>query len=183
MNRDATDSLETPSHARGMHASIPADRWCVSYQDLKFLRRDVKRALKQNSIQPTASDVFDVADRAHGPNMYSLNEQYIKPVTRDAGMMSWALMRNPQGLPCDLFISHAWEEAIFEFLLKVMDSWPTGLLHAWCCILANPQNLDIASLLQSPSESPFAVALHACDIVLVVPNRHRRSPQPHVSLF
>eukprot|EP00439_Symbiodinium_sp_Y106_P045968 s1777_g5.t2 len=43
--------------------------------------------------------------------------------------MSWALMRNPEGLDCDgldcdVFISHAWQEGIFEFLSKVMHSWP-----------------------------------------------------------
>ena len=35
-----------------------------------------------------------------------VTEQHIKPVTRDAGKMSWALMLNPRGLDCDLFISH-----------------------------------------------------------------------------
>jgi len=34
-----------------------------------------------------------------------VNEQYIKPVTAEAGKMSWALMRNPDGLDCDLFVS------------------------------------------------------------------------------
>lgn len=102
-----------------------------------------------------------------------MNEQYIKPVTRDAGLMSWALMRNPEGLDCDLFISHAWQEGIFEFLTKVKHSWPRGVRNAWCCMLANPQNLDIGALLQTPSDSPFALALRASKIVLVVPNRHK----------
>lgn len=46
----------------------------------------------------------------YGPSIYSVNEQYIKPVTADAGKMSWALMMNPEGLDCDLFVSHAWQE-------------------------------------------------------------------------
>ena len=108
----------------------------------------------------------------YGPSIYSVNEQYIKPVTRDAGLMSWALMRNPEGLDCDLFISHAWQEGIFEFLTKVKHSWPRRVRNAWCCMLANPQNLDIGALLQTPSDSPFALALRASKIVLVVPNRH-----------
>ena len=37
-------------------------------------------------------------------------EQYIKPVTLQAGKVSWALMQHPDGLDCDLFISHAWQE-------------------------------------------------------------------------
>jgi hypothetical protein len=55
-----------------------------------------------------------------------VNEQYITPITHFHGMMSWALMRNPAGLDCDMFISHAWLEGIFEFLRKVLHSWPRG---------------------------------------------------------
>ena len=40
-------------------------------------------------------------------------------------------------------------------------------------MLANPQNLDIAALLQSPSSSPFALALQSSKYMLVVPNRHK----------
>ena len=40
-----------------------------------------------------------------------MNEQYIKPVTAEAGKMSWALMRNPKGLDCHVFVSHAWQDA------------------------------------------------------------------------
>lgn len=112
-------------------------------------------------------------DEVFGPSIYTVNEQYIKPVTAEAGKMSWALMRNPDGLDCDLFVSHAWQEGIFEFLSKVLSSWPRGARHAWCCMLANPQNLNIGSMLQSPKTSPFALALQASRYVLVVPNRHR----------
>ena len=62
----------------------------------------------------------------YGPSIYTVNEQYIKPITRFHGKMSWALMRNPAGLDCDMFISHAWLEGIFEFLRKVLHSWPRG---------------------------------------------------------
>ena len=46
--------------------------------------------------------------------------------------------------------------------------------HAWCCILANPQHLDLAAMLAAPKTSPFAHALRAAHLVLVVPN-HRES--------
>ncbi|CAK9066671.1 unnamed protein product [Durusdinium trenchii] len=87
--------------------------------------------------------------------------------------MSWALMMNPDGLDCDLFITHAWQEDVFEFTEKVLTSWPWRANHAWCCMLANPQNLDIGALLQSPSSSPFALALQSSKYMLVVPNRHK----------
>ncbi len=38
----------------------------------------------------------------YGPSIYTVNDQYIKPVTAEAGKMSWALMMHPLGLDCDL---------------------------------------------------------------------------------
>ena len=61
-------------------------------------------------------------------------------------------------------------ESVFKN--PVRHSWPRGVRNAWCCMLANPQNLDIGEMLQTPSDSPFAAALRASKIVLVVPNRH-----------
>ena len=151
-----------------LHQSVPADRWCVSYLDLTFLHQEVKTALGCGGIQPEPDDA-----EAYGPSIYTVTEQYIKPVTWQAGKMSWALMRNPDGLECDLFISHAWQEGIFEFLGKVRHSWPSGVKTAWCCMLANPQNLEISSFLQPPRASPFAIALRSADVMLVVPNRHQ----------
>ena len=134
----------------------------------------MQRAIKCGEIQPPADGRDNFHDwPEYGPNIYTVNEQYIKPVTDRAGKMSWALMRNRDGLDCDLFISHAWQEGVFEFLAKVRHSWPTGLQHAWCCMLANPQNLNIAAFLASPRHSPFAVALAVSQVVLVVPNRHK----------
>jgi hypothetical protein len=88
-----------------------------------------------------------------------------------AGDASWALVRHPAGLLCDLFVTHGWQEGVYEFTDKVLASWPPGARNAYCCMLANPQNLDISSLLSSPDASPFAAALRAARVVLVVPNR------------
>ena len=156
--------------AYDLHRSVPADRWCVTYWDLDCLRQEVLSALGRGEIQPGPDDD---ASEAYGPSIYTVTEQYIKPVTKEAGKMSWALMRNPDGLQCDLFISHAWQEGVFEFLTKVKHGWPWGVQTAWCCMLANPQNLDISSFLQSPKTSPFAIALHVAPVMLVVPNRHQ----------
>lgn len=161
------------SCAEALHSEISADRWCVTSSDLTFLKKEVQAAIRRCDIRPHGRDDFEISDEIYGPSIYTVNEQYIKPVTSLAGMMSWALMRNPAGLDCHLFISHAWQEGIFEFLGKVIHSWPRGAQNAWCCMLANPQNLNIESFLQSPSHSPFALALRASDVVLVVPNRHK----------
>jgi hypothetical protein len=72
---------------------------------------------------------------------------------------------------CDLFVTHGWAEGLYEFVDKVTASWPRGATAAYCCMLANPQTLDIGALLASPSSSPFARALRSAKTVLVVPNR------------
>ncbi|CAE7187027.1 unnamed protein product, partial [Symbiodinium necroappetens] len=164
----------TTWQARELHERVAPDRWCVTLSDLKFLKSSVESSIDSGAIKPPAdgSDVFSSEDRLYGPSIYTVTEQHIKPVTALAGKMSWALMRNPNGLDCDLFISHAWQEGIFEFMSKVVHSWPRFMRHAWCCMLANPQHLDIAAMLQSPRHSPFAIALQASKVVLAVPNRH-----------
>ena len=134
------------------------------------------RAIQCGSIRPPEDGTDDFLDGHEqcgqiGPSIYTVNAQHIMPVTEQAGKISWALMRHPDGLDCHLFISHAWQEGVFEFLSKVLHSWPRQAHHAWCCMLANPQNLDIAALLQSPRSSPFAQAIRASIFVLVVPNR------------
>ena len=57
------------------------------YQDLAFLRREVCSALRCGQILPGAEDD---ASEAYGPSIYTVNEQYIKPVTQQADKMSWA---------------------------------------------------------------------------------------------
>ena len=106
-----------------------------------------------------------------GPNMYNVVDNYIKPLCEQAGNSSWALLRNPDGLSCDVFITHGWAEGIYEFIDKVLASWPPHATAAWCCVLANPQNLDIGQMLETPQSSPFAAALKAAHSVMVVANR------------
>lgn len=84
--------------------------------------------------------------------------------------MSWALMLHPDGLKCDVFITHAWMEGLYEFVDKVLYSFPRRAKTAWICFLANPQNLNISDLIRSPPDSPFAKALHSSSCMLVVPN-------------
>ncbi|CAJ1384578.1 unnamed protein product [Effrenium voratum] len=171
LERRSTRALLFPTlRARYLHDSVSPDKWCVTRSDLKFLRWDVQQFISAEQIDSDGSEPD--ASSEYGPSIYAVTEQYIKPVTALAGKMSWALMMNPEGLEADLFISHAWQEGVFEFISKVLDSWPARAHNAWCCMLANPQHLDIASLLHSPSHSPFALALRASKYVLVVPNRH-----------
>ncbi|CAK0886213.1 unnamed protein product [Prorocentrum cordatum] len=154
-----------------LHNIISAHRWCVTRTDLEQFRRLVRRAVLDGRIKPTETDMFDPTENVIGPCVYSVTDQYIKPVTARAGNPSWALMLHPDGLACDLFITHSWQEGIYELIDKVMYSWPAGKSHAYICFLSNPQNLDIAHLVSSPTDSPFAHALRSATDMMVVPNR------------
>ena len=151
-----------------LHRSISPDRWCVTYEDLCYLRDQVKQAIQRGTITEHEGRAGEL-----GPSIYVVNDQYIKPVTYAAGKMSWSLMRNGKGLECHIFISHAWIEGVFEFIVKVLFSWPQGAKSAWMCTLAIPQNLDIGDLIKVPRESPFALALNVASHVLVVPNHYK----------
>ncbi|CAK9080235.1 unnamed protein product [Durusdinium trenchii] len=170
-SRQRTSTLE----AICLHEYVAPERWCVTKADLRYLQHEVNNAIKEGKLSSSfdSEDSDSLDEPVFGPSIYVVNEQYIKPVTAQAGKMSWALMLNPDGLDCHLFVSHAWQEGIFEFLSKVLTSWPSRAHNAWCCMLANPQNLNIGSMLQSPKTSPFALALQASRYVLVVPNRHQ----------
>lgn len=151
---------------------LPPATWSITKADLRFLRHEVQNAVAERYIMPTAMDKFH-NHMARGPNMYSVVRHYVKPLTYSAGRMSWALLRHPQGLRCTLFITHCWSEGAFEFINKVLFSWPLGLRQgaAWCCIFANPQNLDISDLIREPRSSPFALALRTATHMMVVPTK------------
>ena len=102
-----------------------------------------------------------------------VNEHYVKPMTAEAGGMSYALMKHPEGLLCEVFISHAWAEGILELGDHVRRAWPRlqRMHNLYCCLLANPQNLDMGMWLNvPPSESPFARAMQSASHVLIIPN-------------
>ena len=139
-------------------------------EDLKQFRRLVMHAVSQGSLQPTERDRFDPSDLTVGPSVYSVTDQLIKPSTAQAGNMSWALLKHPHGLQCDVFVTHAWAEGIYEFLDRVEHTWPQAARAAYICFMSNPQNLDIGSLISSPQDSPFALALRAATSMLVIPN-------------
>eukprot|EP00435_Cladocopium_sp_Y103_P074891 s78_g52.t1 len=167
--RPEDKEIEAPTtHLDGewLHKNVEMKKWAVSKSDLLQFRRLVMHAIRDGRIKPTERDQFDPKDFTQGPSMYTVTEQlggrsrqYIKPVTKNAGSPSWALMKHPEGIECDLFITHGWAEGVFEFVDKVISSWPMEATGAYVCFLSNPQNLDIGGLIASPQESPFAKSL------------------------
>ena len=158
------------SFAMELHRRVPADKWCVTFNEFLEFVEDVRFAWELGQIGgiPASSN-----DSERGPNLYLVNEHYVKPTTLAKGGMSYALWLHPEGLPCQVFVSHAWVEGIFEFVLGVESAWPGGfgLRNMYCCLLANPQNLDLELFLNVDLvHSPFAKALAKASHLLVVPN-------------
>ena len=89
--------------------------------------------------------------------MHQVNNCVIKPVTEAFEALpgtSWSLMENmaTDGLECTLFISHAWDEGVYEFASNALASWPDDCEGAYICFLSNPQNLDIGNILGTEIE-------------------------------
>ncbi|CAE7027217.1 unnamed protein product [Symbiodinium sp. CCMP2592] len=132
-----------------VHRTVEQAKWGVSLDDLYQFKRLVHHAVKSGSIRPTDLDQFSASDVMVGPSAYTVNDQMIRPVTAAAGNVSWALMKHPEGCLCDLFVTHGWAEGVFDFVEKVVSSWPRAARGAYVCFLSNPQNLDIADLIQT----------------------------------
>ncbi|OLQ06738.1 hypothetical protein AK812_SmicGene9917 [Symbiodinium microadriaticum] len=157
-----------------IHQQVPAERWCITKREFFSFVNEVRKIWRRGALPDSAehpNPKHQLAD--YGPNLYQVNVHYIKPVTLAAGGMSYALMKHPEGLICHVFVSHTWAEGVFELSNHVRRAWPRGLglVNLYCCLLGNPQNLDIEALLDGPPiESPFAKALQSASHVLVMPN-------------
>ncbi|CAE6914109.1 unnamed protein product [Symbiodinium sp. CCMP2592] len=152
---------------------VPPDRWCITRSEFYAFIEEVRELWKLDKIPDGDVPNAFHSDPHHGPNLYQVNQHFVKPVTWAAGGMSYALMKHPAGLPCQVFLSHAWAEGLFELGDLVHRGWPRlqGIVNLYCCLLANPQNLNIEDLLSvAPEESPFARAMKSATHVLVVPN-------------
>jgi len=156
-----------------LHNRIRPEFWCITKTDLRRLRQQVKKAVTEGRIVPTSEDPFEPTDTAVGPNIYTVTDQLIKPLTEPSGPSggaSYALTHHPDGMECEVFITHTWAEGIYEFIDKTLASWPRRKRSAYACMLSNPQHLDIACLVSDPLTSPFARALAHCTHMVAVPN-------------
>lgn len=166
-----------------LHARVPADRWCITQEDLRQFLAEVRERHARGEIPNEPDPKTGLLNPHHddsqiGPNIHMVNRHVISPVTAATGGMSWSLMLHEDGLPIDFFVTHNWQEGAYEFCLRVLESWPPGTHHMWCCFLANPQawkKEDLKLLLGSQpdlSDSPFTRALNGatCQMLLVVPN-------------
>ncbi|CAE7212043.1 unnamed protein product, partial [Symbiodinium microadriaticum] len=126
---------------------IPPERWCITLAEFYTFVHEVRQAWTSGKVPEDDPDSNPrQRDPRHGPNLYQVNEHYVKPLTRAAGGMSYALMKHPAGLLCQVFISHAWAEGIFELSDFVRRGWPCvyeaylgTCWHKTCIMPARPR--------------------------------------------
>lgn len=168
------DKVGGTAGAELAHTSLPAEHWGLSRLQLLELATQLHKMMetgdltnrfrmecRQRRIPYYDEEKFQDVDI--GPTMHQVNAGYIQPTTlqKDAAhgipCLSYALHQNAYGLRCDLFISHAWSEGVFELCHTVDRSWPLQCVGAYICSMANPQNLPelMSHLIQTPRESPF----------------------------
>ncbi|CAK9088880.1 unnamed protein product [Durusdinium trenchii] len=172
--REVQEERGGTTGAELVHSELPAEQWGVSQDQLADLAKELHSLVEMRSLTNRSkndcrqrkvpfyeeSKFWDVTI---GPNMYQVNESHIQPLTRKKDpchgipCLSYALHCNSDGLSCDLFVSHAWSEGIFELSNTVVQNWPDGCIGAYICSLANPQNLPelMSHMIETPSQSPF----------------------------
>ena len=110
----------------------------VLAERIRFKKNDLKNYgffFKWKPHQPSSTPPRSPKKNA----FFFMAVQPRKPVTLKAGGMSYALMKHPEGLPCDVFISHAWAEG-------TMDDWGTPMTldakrWSYTLILSNIYNI------------------------------------------
>ncbi|CAJ1379016.1 unnamed protein product [Effrenium voratum] len=158
--------------ARDLHRAVPADRWCITRSELADFAQEVRRRWRSNQIPCDEPNPLHW-DPNHGPNLHAVNSYVVKPMTLKAGGASYALMKHPDGLECEVFVSHSWHGGIFHLQRGVHVAWPQlyQRRNLYCCLLSNPQNLDLDEFIGGHLfESAFALALLKASHLLVVPN-------------
>jgi hypothetical protein len=90
----------------------------VLAERIRFKKNDLKNY--GFFLMETASTIINPPKIPQKNRFFFMAVQPRKPVTLKAGGMSYALMKHPEGLPCDVFISHAWAEG-------TMDDWGTPM--------------------------------------------------------
>jgi len=179
--------------AEHVHTNLPPQFWGIGKSQLDEFVKQVRNAIQKGELSnPSKQDCLDMGhpERYYdqkkfdspsiGPNMHQVNAQFIVPRTKEGDAihnickLSYGCMVNSKnGLLCDLFISHAWDEGLFEFAKPVLSAWPVHCHGAYICFLSNPQNLLelIGKQIKSPSSSPFYKVLeNGPSIVMMVPN-------------
>jgi len=146
--------------AEYLHKTLPALYWGVTKAQVSAFLSEVATAKLRNESPAERKPYCQERFNSCGPNVHQVTAQFIKVATGESAkpfpMSSYALLKNHTGgMECDLFVSHCWEEGVFEFGKHVLNAWPADCTGAYICFLANPQNLDIREMVSTPQQSPF----------------------------
>ena len=155
-----------------LHSRVPPAKWCITRSEFDAFVQEVYQLWCAHKIPETEVNEL-YWDERHGPNLYEVNRHVVKPITLAAGGVSYALMKHPDGLDCEVFVSHSWHGGIFHLQRGVRNAWPQlhKLRNLYCCLLANPQNLELNQFIGGDlRQSAFALALYQASHLLVVPN-------------
>eukprot|EP00435_Cladocopium_sp_Y103_P016088 s32_g4.t1 len=121
-------SRGAPAEVMEFHLRVPPEKWCITKAEFFAFVEEVRSLWESgtwkidwhatshsggsygssSTVTRRFTQLFQ--DEVSGPNLYEVNERFVKPLTREAGGMSYALMKHPDGLLCQVFISHAWAE-------------------------------------------------------------------------
>eukprot|EP00811_Abedinium_folium_P026835 NODE_3_length_5113_cov_5.809667.p1 GENE.NODE_3_length_5113_cov_5.809667~~NODE_3_length_5113_cov_5.809667.p1 ORF type:complete len:1644 (-),score=416.18 NODE_3_length_5113_cov_5.809667:89-5020(-) len=159
-------------NADGLHPQ----RWGVAKKQLEAFKEEVSKAMSlgdiKNQPDPAKDFYYEPAkftSQSIGPNVHQVNNGLIKPRTANHHTfpgVSWAVGENHKkgGLLCKLFISHAWNEGVFEFIHNALAEWPEDCEGAYICFLSNPQMREPVDLVElalnnRDGKSPFELVL------------------------
>jgi hypothetical protein len=178
---DPNAPLNLPG-AKQIHSELglPPSMWGLSKAQFALFLDEVRAAHKSGKISnytrgdhpmgPYPQDKFD--DPAIGPNIHQVNMWFIKPATKACMPLpgvSYALKLNLArgGLKCDLLISHAWDEGVYELGRRVLAAWPDDCEGAFISCLSAPAHIpEVGGMIMGHSSAsvlatPFAMAARA----------------------
>jgi len=146
---------ELEDNTRGM--PLPS-MWSMSFEQLLEIRRDAQIKFGWSFRRKTMRDVC---------------AEIVKP-TCERTKKSCALYKNENGLPCQAFVTHAWDEPFGEFvdsIEKVHQANPDKP-NLWICTFALLQDeCAVKQELDTPlEETPFVSALKDASEFVVVRN-------------
>mmetsp|Transcript_8253 Transcript_8253/g.22702 ORF Transcript_8253/g.22702 Transcript_8253/m.22702 type:complete len:708 (-) Transcript_8253:59-2182(-) len=118
-----------------LHRNIGAEFWGITmaaFVDfMDCVREKIAAGAVHNPEPPPGREQYPETKFSSleiGPNMHHINADVIKPMTRDADNfipgVSWALRHDPAGNLCTIFVTHAWNEGVFEFERGLKAAWP-----------------------------------------------------------
>ena len=114
------------SAALALHQRVHPARWCITRSEFDQFVEEVYTLWSSQQIPCSEPNPLH-HDSRHGPNLYDVNTHVVKPRTLAAGGASYALIKHPDGLPCEVFVSHCWHGGLFHLKRSVRIAWRNSI--------------------------------------------------------